>query len=408
MAIGTILSFKGVHAYCDYWDKRIEEAMRENGEYARGLTEMRNDIERSLRQGSTNSNLTDYGEPVPSSYEDAMARKTFQNMLLYRNSWNELQPLLASLEKVSEGIMPKEVIKPTDLEIGIFSFERASMSLDAIPSLYCEKDKKFYPLEDGEELLDKNGIHLLTKDGKLRYKIKSNGFDAVLEQLVEDGVKRFSSSNKKSFLRKEKAPRPNRLIRLFILTGANAGQPTYFAGLCGIITAIYLESKGYAVRITGVLGVSMTINHKGQNQEGTRFSMIDLKAYDETIDSLSLLYFLADSSFFRVRQFNYYLAQQFKYQDPYYEYLGRMPDVSTFRTMLFDKVKERDIAEEKGVLYYFFGGSEITNMQSAKDQIVSIVCSAENDNREALQRLGYQFDPIQPTSGRKVGDVDCP
>ena len=123
MAIGTILSFKGVHAYCDYWDKRIEEAMRENGEYARALTKMSGDIERSLRQGSTNSNLTDYGEPVPLNYADAMARKTFQNMLLYRNSWNELQPLLASLEKVSEGIMPKEVIKPTDLEIGIFSFD---------------------------------------------------------------------------------------------------------------------------------------------------------------------------------------------------------------------------------------------------------------------------------------------
>lgn len=195
---------------------------------------------------------------------------------------------------------------------------------------------------------------------------------------------------------------------MFILTGANAGEPTYFAGLCGIITAIYLESKGYAVKITGVLGVSMTINHKGQNQYGTRFSMIDLKAYDETIDSLSLLYFLADSSFFRVRQFNYYIAQQFKFKDPFDDGLGRMPSVSEFRTMLFDKVKERDIAEEKGVLYYFFGGSEITNMQSAIDQIVSIVCKAENDNREALQRLGYQFEPIQPTSDRKVGDVDCP
>jgi hypothetical protein len=184
--------------------------------------------------------------------------------------------------------------------------------------------------------------------------------------------------------------------------------PTYFAGLCGIITAIYLESKGYAVRITGVIGVTNEINHKGQNQNGTRFSMIDLKAYDETIDSLSLLYFLADSSFFRIRQFDYYLAQQFKYKDPFDSGLGSMPSVREFKDMLFDKIKERDIAEEKGVLYYFFGGSEITTMQSAKDQIVSIVCSAENDNREALQRLGYQFDPIQPTSGKKVGDIDCP
>ena len=163
MAVGTILSFKGVHEYCAYWDKRIEEAHLENGEYSRGINSQINDIESRLSRGDANDNLLLYGNPVPRNYQDAMSRKTFQNMDLYRNSWNELQPLLSSLEKISEGIMPKEVIKPTDLEIGIFSFERASMSLDAIPSLYCEKDNKYYPLEKGKELLDKNGVHLTVK-----------------------------------------------------------------------------------------------------------------------------------------------------------------------------------------------------------------------------------------------------
>lgn len=408
MAVGTILSFKGVHQYCEYWDREIQKALDSNSDYSQAILSQISDIRAELERGDNPENRRKYGFPVPTSYDDAMSRRMFLNMQLYNNAYEELRPLLSHLEKISQGLVPKEVIRPTDLEIGIFSFDRAAMSLEPIPALFCKKDGKFYDISKGEELFDSNGVQLKDKEGNLRYKIISNGFDAILTQMEEDGIAMFTSSNKKSFLRKEKLPKPDRLVRLFVLTGANAGYETYYAGLSAIITAIYLESRGYSVRITGVIGVTMNILYKGSVQNGSRFSMIDLKGYDETIDSLSLLYVLADSSFFRIRQFDYYLAQQYKYQDPLNTALGSMPDASVFKDMLFDKVKEREIAAEKDVLYYFFGGINITSMEAAKREVISIICNAETHNKEALERLGYSIE-VEPTNEpRKVGDIDCP
>jgi hypothetical protein len=408
MAVGTILSFKGVHQYCEYWDREMQKALDSDTDYSRAIIDQINENRGKLDRGDTPSNREWFGFPVPLSYEDAMSRRMFLNMELYNNAYEELRPLLANLEKLSQGLMPKEVIRPTDLEVGIFSFDRAAMSLEQVPALFCKKNGKFYGIDEGKELLDSKGVQLKDKEGNLRYKIISNGFDAILSQMEEDGVKMFTSSNKKSFLRKEKLPKPNRMVRLFVLTGANAGYETYYSGLSAIITAIYLESRGYSVRITGVLGVTMNILYKGSVQSGSRFSMIDLKRYEETMDSLSLLYVLADSSFFRVRQFDYYLAQQYKYQDPLNRGLGSMPNTDDFTDILFDKVKEKEIVGEKDVLYYFFGGSTITNMDAARNEIISIICKAEKRNKEALQKLGYNME-VEPTNEpRKVGDIECP
>jgi hypothetical protein len=414
---GTILPFKGVHQYCKYWDKELQKAIDSNTEYSNGIDFRINDTTRSLSQGDSVSNRIAYGFPVPTSYQDAMDRKMFLNMELYNNTYEELQPLLANLEKISQGLIPKEVIRPTDLEIGVFSFDRAAMMLEPVPALYCNKNDTFYDMSKGVEVLDSKGEHkkttLVNKETKVKeefllYKITENGYDAILTQLEEDGVAMFTSSNKKSFLRKEKLPKPDRLVRLFVLTGAIWGNPTYYSGLSAIITAIYLESRGYSVRITGVLGVETDILYKGEVQRGARFSMIDLKAYDETMDSLSLLYVLADSSFFRVRQFNYYLAQQYKFQDPFNSSLGYMPSATTFKSMLFDKIKEKEVASEKDVLYYFFGGTEITNLEQARNEIISIICNAETHNKEALQRLGYEMPTTDNNVPRNVGDIECP
>ena len=408
MAVGTILPFKGVHQYCEYWDREMQKALDSDTDYSREIIEQIDRNRRKLQEGDTPSNRKWFGFPVPLSYEDAMNRKMFLNMELYNNAYEELRPLLANLEKLSHGLIPKEVIRPTDLEIGIFSFDRAAMSLEQIPALFCEKNGKYYGMDEGKELLDSKGVQLKDKKGNLKYKIISNGFDAILTQMEEDGVKMFTSSNKKSFLRKEKLPKPDRLVRLFVLTGANAGYDTYFAGLSAIITAIYLESRGYSVRITGVLGVTTNILYKGSVQSGSRFSMIDLKGYEETMDSLSLLYVLADSSFFRVRQFDYYLAQQYKYQDPLNPDLGSMPSSKIFREILDEKVKGKEIESEKDVLYYYFGGIEITNMAAVIKQIIYIICNAETHNKETLQRLGYGIEIEQTNEPKKVGDIECP
>ena len=139
-----ILSFKGVHAYCDYWDKIVPTV---TGRYLDLLTSNRRGWDANLPQGETTENLRNYGKPVPTSYREAMDRRFFLNMELYNNTYERLKPFLKQLEKLSEGILPKDVIKPTDLEIGIFSFDRAAMALEAVPALYSVKEDRFYPVD---------------------------------------------------------------------------------------------------------------------------------------------------------------------------------------------------------------------------------------------------------------------
>lgn len=413
----TILPFKGVHAYCNYWDKKV---LTVTGRYLEILNNLREYWNYVLPRGDTESNIADYGLPVPLSYQEAMDRKFFLNTALYNNVYQQLMPYLAQLEKLSEGIIPKEVIKPTDLEIGVFSFDRAAMALEEVPALYSVKEDKFYPIDEKAiEIRGKNGEHLSEcsiikkfsseKECRLRYKVMPSGVECVMVQEEEENVKMFTSANKKSFLRKEKAPRPNRMVRFFVLTGANAGLETYWAGLTAIIAATFLESKGYAVKITGVVGIEDSgMNMESTIQEGARFHMIDLKAYDETMDSLSLLYILADMSFFRVRIFEYFVAQQWQYQDTPNSQLGRMAGFDTFKAALSEEIKKRNITEEKDVLYYYFGGNQCTSIEAAKRDLIRIICDAENTNKEMLIKLGYEFPPPVPSSGRKVGDIDCP
>ncbi len=404
---GSILSFKGVNAYCKYWDNLVDKAISENTPYGRGITEQINTTRSRLRQGESQENIDWYGFPVPSTYEETMDRKQFLNLNLYNNTYEELKPELARLEKLSEGILPKEVIRPTEFEIGIFSLERAMMSIEPIPGLYSKKHKRFYAITEGEPILDKNGNEKKDKEGRLLFKLNSDGSEAILTEFEEDGQKQYGSSNKKSFLKKEKVDRPNRMVRLFVLIGGNAFDKTYYAGLTAIICATFLESKGYAVRITGVIGVTMgglkLDGRDGAESYGHRFSTIDLKAYDETMDSLSLLYVTADSSFFRVRQFHYYLAQQYKYNDRLNTGLGSMPSSENFQAVLLDEIKKKNIQEEKDVLYYYFGGNTCVSLDNAKNELIRMVCDAENKNREILQRLGYEFEDLP----KDPNDIEC-
>lgn len=405
---GSIQAFKGINAYCKYYDDLVEKAISENTPYGQNILNKIEADRRKLRHGDTDENKDWYGFPVPLTYEDAMVRRQFLNLNLYTNTYEELRPELARLEKLSEGILPKEVIRPTDREAGIFSLERAMMSIEPLPALYSKKNNKFYPVSDGEAILDKNGNQKKDKDDRLLFKLNVDGSEAILTEFEEDGNKVYGSSNKKSYLLKEKVDRPNRMVRLFVLIGANEGDKTYYAGLTAIVCATFLESKGYAVRITGVIGVQrylgMKFNGKnGETSGGSRFSTIELKAYDETLDSLSLLYITADSSFFRIRQFQYFIAQQYKYNDDLYSNMGGMPSSENFRAVLLDEIKKRNIAEEKDVLYYYFGGATCVTLRDAKRELIRMVCDAENNNKEILQRLGYEFQPIP----KDPNDIDC-
>ena len=172
------IPFKGVRAYCDYWDVIVAEIMAGGGRFATAIREQEGRQEANLRRGKTSAdNIIAYGEPVPDNVADAMYRRYFLNMDLYNNAYLLMQPFLAKLEKMSNGIIPQDVIKPNDRELGVFSFERAMMSLQGATGLCVQKgDKKtFYKMNEGQPILGKDGNQSKDKEGRLIFKIEKNG-----------------------------------------------------------------------------------------------------------------------------------------------------------------------------------------------------------------------------------------
>jgi len=405
-----ILLFKSLISYINYWDKEVLKTLSTNNEYGSYIKTMRSGNAQRFKEGETPDNLEWYGFPVPTSNEDAMGRKEFLNMELYRRVYDELEPFLAQLEKVSIGVIPKEIIVPTELELGIFSFERAMMGMEGIPGLYSKKFDKYVSVEDGDPVL-KDGKQTFTEDKKAIYTYnRSNnkeiplGTELWLQQLEKDGQKQYGSSNKKSFLKKEKYKRPANAIRLFVLVGGNCNQDTYWAGLTAVIAAQFLQTKGYAVKITvgigtGSNGATMNFQSPGkepQLESGARYSLIDVKDYAETMDSLTLLYTVSDPSFFRVRIFEYFTAAMAKNKDALDRSLGHAETNKEFKDAFYGEVKKRNIEEEKDTLYYFLGGRDAQySVEGCKKDLLRIICNAENTNKQMLKSLGYEFDIVE-------------
>jgi hypothetical protein len=411
MAKASVKGFKNLTEFIEFYDEKVVQA-QSDARFGSMISDHIRGVDRNLSRGETRDNLQDYGFPVPTSYDDAMNRRMFLNNTLYENTYEELKPILNALEQMSNSILPKPMLMPNDRELGTFSLERAMMALEAELGLHDEKKDEWFPLSDGVAILQKDGKAKVNKEGYALFYLKNTKRILVLKEYEKNGEKKWGSRNKKVFVAIDRVPRPMRAIRFFVLVGANWGYDTYWAGLTAIIAAQFLESKGYAIRITGVFGLyrysGINFKKDGTFEEGYRFNFVDLKMYDETLNSLSLLYMTADPSFFRTRIFSYWYAEQHYREDTPDSGIGSMPSVRAMEIAILEKIKEKELEDEKDTLYYYFGGVEVTSLQQAKDQLIEMVCDAENKNREMLIKLGYQFEPPDTSQPKKAGDIDCP
>ena len=442
-----ILQFKNLSHFCKFWDKVVEDCLNDTSvagkPYGDAIRQRRQRDEASLSapvQLTGNPPYDDridwYGYPVPTSLKEAMDRRTYLNIELYNQKYEELSPFFSRLEKVSMGILPKDVIRPNDKQIGTFSLERAMMSIDKVLRLWSDKHQEFFFINEGEGVLNADGTEkkIKVKVKKFEgegieeieapvFKLKKDGSEAYLTQyeegftynpktkVREGGSLDWGSNNKSSFLWLEKMPRPNRNVRLFVLVGGNGGlTEPYWGGISAVMVCNFLQSKGYAVRVTAWIEVKHnrnTLNHNGNLISGNRISIFDVKPYDEPIDSLGLLYPLADPSFYRIRSFDYFMAEQWKFKDTLNTGLYGSASLNEFRNLIEEAVKSKNIVDEKDVLYYFMGGNDVQSEDGAKRTMIEIICKAENNNKETLIKLGY--DVPQPDTQQAINydDFDC-
>ena len=361
-----------------------------------------------------------YGSPLPLNMEDCLKRSDFQDMELFSKRYEELYPYMEELEKRSTALIERPKMIFTDREVGMFSLQRFMMGMRPRMGFYSPsksifidpkmvwwsaKHKKIVPdadivrekgkvsyAKDGSLLDEKPNIISAEDDGTQNHRLLEDDSLVEYKQVEEDGVKKYATNNKKVFFLKQHVNRQYKSVRIFVNIGANWGYEMINTGIAAISAAVFLESLGYVVRITGMKTVYFTdglTNHYNQNKDvsGYRLAIFDLKKYNETLDLRTSLYATADKSCFRVKFFRYMVAEEFDFKDTHHPSLGQSISITETKSLVQSMMKKKELECEEDTLYYFIGGTELQTIDDAKAQIEKIIVESEEENFRALQGL---------------------
>jgi hypothetical protein len=361
------------------------------------------------------NDLTWLGEPYPVSVEDALARDTYLRMDEFNDVYKtSIQPRIQEILRQSSAELELPTIKYNELGLGTFDFNKASGGL--IP-LY-----KYYSFEK-MELVDGSDVANYNVDGVVKYKLKSDGTPVVLvpklksgydKDLVNNafkevleganifevlkkydlkigGTEAFSSTIKKSYILKEKVPKPKNAVRIFIKIGAAysiSAEQYKWTGYLAVGISELLSIMGYSVNIIAVYGT------QGNPGLDTRFFGINLKRFDETLDKLSLLYTASDPTFFRVRCFSDVLVKLAQFYNDYIDDgLGYVSGIRDIENMVYNEYGKRDgyfnmkgqIDPKSQFLYYVIG--DVLGQDDLNSKILEIGLDVVNRNRIAREKL---------------------
>ena len=422
---GTLKSFKTLQAFFDFFSENDFTNTPIVGNTSTTYLQLWEENKRDFEYHIRARDISWYGEPFPNSVADAMSRTKYLDMAEYNKVYKEnIEPRVQEILKESSADLEMPVLKYNDLGLGSFDFNKASTGLIALYKYYSFKKKALVEGIEVETYKDKD---------KYKYKLKSDGSPVVLvpeikggfdtkeaqkalkeiekgenvfTALKNNGLKiggkgAFTSTIKKSYILKEKVPKPKNAIRLFIKMGNNQDirHPKYkWTGYTAVGIAQLLTIMGYAVNIIGVIGTGNI-----RSEYPTRFFAINLKNFEETLDTQSLLYTTSDPTFFRIRGFEVLIKGAQFYKDYISSSLGYSIGISEMKSMIKNEFGKRDkLFYEKGrtsnseFLYYMIGdvyGLEDTIDDEGKLQkglnstILDIGLDVVNENKEAREKL---------------------
>lgn len=417
----TLRPFKNLQAYIDYFNNleiapQVKVLNRDNVTYSSVLDSAINYIKSEI------GNAEWYGEPMPHSLEDGLARQTYQKMTEFNDIYtNRILPLIRDFMKDSKADLDVPSFQYNDRQLGTFDFNKASGGL--VP-LY-----KYYSFEKKEEVDGKDVETYKVNDG-YKYRLKSEGSPVVLvpeikppyeeaikvkafreiydggnvfEVLKNNGLKiggknAFSSTIKKSYVLKEKKPKLKNAIRIFVMVGANCGitaEQYKWTGYLAIGIAEALSMLDYAVNIIFVQGNETQINGGGS---GIRYASVNIKNFNETIDKSSILYVLSDITFFRMRGFYNIVKTAYKYGDYIDDSLQTPVSITDIKKMVYREFGQRDgmFYDKTGkntrtsqFLYYFIGN--VYSEEQVLENIRNICLHVVNENRAAVEKLKQEL-----------------
>jgi len=423
---GTLKSFRTLQNCIDFFNEielgNIPITQNTGTTYLQQWNRTKNTIQSEINSRDTSW----FGVPFPNSLDDALSRTKYLDMDEYNKIYKEnIQPRIQDILKDSKADLEMPVLKYNDLGLGTFDFNKASSGLIALYKYYSFKKKG---------LVEGLDVQTYKEKDKYKYKLKSDGSPVVLvpefkggydtkdaQKALKDiekgenvfvvlnkfgikigGKEAFSSTIKKSYLLKEKTPKPKNAIRLFVKMGnaAKIRYPKYkWTGYTAVGVAELLEVLGYAVNIIGIIGIG---NLNASFPE--RYIAINLKNFEETLDKQSLLYVVSDPSWFRIKYFEYIVKTAQYYKDYIDSGLGNSLTIEEIKSMVFNEFGKRDkMFNDKGksansqFLYYMIG--DVLGLDAVVDNngriiedglnstILDIGLDVVNENKEARNKL---------------------
>ena len=384
----------------------------ENGGYVTQavLSELRS-IE-SKGQSSLDSSNEDswYG------LKSRMTQKTWRFLyerkdFVYRDKYDEVRTKLwDSLQRLLRNQSIAEIIKKNfewnDKELGLFSFDRASLSLNPKYAFYSfitrityqedlvetvgEGEKaKYFLKSDNSELTLCYEINLNEPNEFGETKLYVDSKKPVnLEEINKIGFLSVVSDIKNSFIYQVPKPKMANAIRLFIDFGCNANikwDEKIYNGLTGIVMAEFFEYLGFATSIIPYIGYKRYSRKQGK--EVYRLLAYQAKKFSEGLETEKLLLSCSDIAFFRTKFFFYAQLISDYYGDEVYDLIGSNMDRNEKQCSIIQKFKEKD----KNIDTFYFNIADIYSEEQSLELITYLIFNIDNENKKLRnERLGNQ------------------
>ena len=172
---GTVKAFRTLGRFEEYYSKVevSDERIPNSGETYSQLM-------RFLKEDVLPSRLKDiswYGEPLPATVEEGLARNRYQKMDEYNSIYKRvIEPRINDIIQASKASLEMPTMKYNELGIGIFDFAKASTGL--IPTYHYYSLKK-------KEYVEGSEVETIEKDG-FKSRLKSDKSPVIVVPKIKD------------------------------------------------------------------------------------------------------------------------------------------------------------------------------------------------------------------------------
>lgn len=376
-----------------------------NYERNRASQDVRDELQDVERR--TNERLNESGDDTWYGLKSKMGRADFRflyerNEFVYKEIYKETKEKI--WERINQLLRSKSlanIVKKNfewnDKELGVFSFDRASLSLSPKYAYYSFIHKKTYQ-EDfirTEGAGDNTKYYLKSDNTEITlcyeinlYKTNEKGEDKIyvdakkpinLDEINNIGFISVVSDIRNCFLYQVPKPKVANAVRIFIDFGCNRDKSwdeKIYTGLFGVVLSEFFEFMGYSTSIIPYIG----FQRYSKNKRTTVYRLLSYQAkkFTETLETEKLLVSCSDIAFFRTRFFFYAHLLSDSYGDEVLDTIGINMDREQKQCSIIQAFKNKD----KNLDCFYYNIAEIYSEDELLQNLTYLILNVDNENKK--------------------------